>query len=85
MPFAKSVELNATASTEFPTAIYILKVDPNAYFSFVFVSPDSFNMSDHNLVTLNYTFYGSHNYNYTGIWLDMNLKFNKDIVDIYIN
>ena len=31
---------------------------------------------------MNYTFFGSENYNYTGIWLEMNMKFNKKEIKI---
>ena len=82
MPFAKTVELNATESNEFPTANYVMKVDPNAYFSIVFVSVDHFDTSDKDLKTLNYTFFGSANFNFTGIWLTMDMLFNKDIISV---
>ena len=82
VPFAKTVELNATESNEFPTANYVMKVDPNAYFSIVFVSGDHFDMRDKDLRTLNYTFFGSANYNFTGIWLTMDMLFNKDVISV---
>ena len=78
LPFVKTAELNATSdSHEFPNANYDLKVDPNAYFSIVFVAQDYFDLRDKDLRTLNYTFYGSENYEFTGFWLEMNMFFNK--------
>ena len=45
LPFAKTVELNTTdPKAPFPTANYKLKIDPNAYFSFVFTPPDPFDL-----------------------------------------
>ena len=80
VPFAKTVYFNSTESEEFPTANYIMNIDPNAYFSLVFVSVGHFDIRDKDLKTLNYTFFGSSNYNFTGIWLTMDMAFNKDVI-----
>ena len=63
----KTVEMSvADRNTDFPEGFYALEVDPSAYFSVVFTDLDIKQVE--NPITLNYTFYGSKNYEVKGTW-----------------
>ena len=85
LPFAHNANIK-TADPEkvFPIGQYLLEVDPTAMFSVVFIETGLEDTGDENVMTLNYTFFGSKELvRINGVWRNLTVNITGNDTSTY--